>query len=120
MIVQAITASPCIHSTGADTCAAAGHTSGCCVVGTTDCSGDGDGESCYCDLLCHSNVDCCEDIFDIGCYDGGIIIATCMYNAHFVLNLHAYNHSEIYRETLTPCSATNVAPICNNYYALYT
>ena len=38
--------------------------SGCCAYSLSpSCSNNG----CYCDQICHSNKDCCNDIADIGC-----------------------------------------------------
>lgn len=48
-------------------CAAEGHTNGCCQGSISACTVVQNGLLCYCDEGCHATGECCSDIKDIGC-----------------------------------------------------
>ncbi len=46
----------------------------CASLGLEGCCDDFPGtecrtQSCYCDRVCHSARDCCDDIIDVGCFN---------------------------------------------------
>lgn len=48
-------------------CVAAGFHDGCCTSSQPSCQGTNGTTSCYCDQLCYTVGDCCNDVSEIGC-----------------------------------------------------